>query len=208
MASLRSTWDAVKEHFFFFICGRFLRFLPSNAPIMLNYDGSSFLKVIDEQNTLHIPKYEGQNIACWCLRLWSLWTAFSCFCPFSWLPIWLLSEVVDPCFIHCHIFMQKLLFVALKQLQTTLWIVDALLFLIDCEQTRPHFEHNFLIDKSSCKKVNTLPSDIFNSSAISCNFNLRCAKTNLWSAFLCFPGQLPNLGDLSVQQHLFLYDHV
>ena len=37
---------------------------------------------------------------------------FTCCCPLSWLPIWLWSEVVDPCFIHCHIFMQKILFVA------------------------------------------------------------------------------------------------
>ena len=42
----------------------------------------------------------------------------------------------DPCFIHCHIFTQKLPFVALKQLQTKIWIVDALLFLIDCQQTQ------------------------------------------------------------------------
>ena len=62
--------------------------------------------------------------------------AFTCCCPLSWLPIWPWSEVVDPCFIHCHIFMQKLLLIALKQLQTTLRIVDALLFLIDCEQTQ------------------------------------------------------------------------
>ena len=50
-----------------------------------------------------------------------------------------------------------------------------------------HFEHSFRIDKCSCKTVNTLPSDIFNSSDISCNFNLRSAKTNLWS-FLVFSG--------------------
>ena len=65
-------------------------------------------------------KYGGQNIACWCLCLWSFWTAFTCCCPLSWLPIWLRSEVVDPCFIQYHIFTQNLLFVALKQLQTTL----------------------------------------------------------------------------------------
>ena len=35
-----------------------------------------------------------------------------------------------------------------------------------------HFEHSFLIDKCSCKIVNTLPSNIFNSSAITRNFNL------------------------------------
>ena len=94
--------------------------------------GPSFLKVIDEQNTLRIPKYGGQNLARWCFRLWSLWTAFTNSCPLSWMPIWLWSEVVDPFFIHCHLLTQKLL---LKQLQTTLWIVDALLFLIDWEQT-------------------------------------------------------------------------
>ena len=44
-----------------------------------------------------------------------------------------------------------------------------------------HLERSFLIDKCSCKMVNTLPSDIFNSSAISCNFNLRSAKMSLWS---------------------------
>ena len=45
-------------------------------------------------------------------------------------------------------------------------------------------EHSFLIDKCLCKIVNTLPSDIFNSSAISCNFNLQSAKTS-W-VFLVF----------------------
>ena len=39
-----------------------------------------------------------------------------------------------------------------------------------------HFKHSFLIDKCSCKMVNRLPSDIFNSSsATSCNFNLQLA---------------------------------
>ena len=97
-------------------------------------DGSSFLKVIDEQNTLRIPKYRRQNLACWCLHLWSLWMAFTCCCcPLNWLPIWLWIEVVDPGFVHCPIFMHKLLFVALKQLQTTLWIINTL-FLINYDQ--------------------------------------------------------------------------
>ena len=87
------------------------------------------------KNALHNPKYGDKNLACWCLCLWSLWMAFTCCCPLSWLPIWLWSEVMDPLFIHCHIFRQRLLFVVLKQLQTTLWMVDAL-FLIDCQQTR------------------------------------------------------------------------
>ena len=41
-----------------------------------------------------------------------------------------------------------------------------------------HFEHNFLILNAK------LPSDIFNSSAISHNFNLRSVKTSLWSFFV------------------------
>ena len=50
-----------------------------------------------------------------------------------------------------------------------------------------HFEHGFLIDKFLCKIVNTLPSDIFNSSAISCNFNFWSAIMSLWSFFDIFP---------------------
>ena len=56
-----------------------------------------------------------------------------------------------------------------------------------------HFEHRFLIDKYSCKMVNTLPSDIFNSSAISRNFNLRSAKTS-WCSFLLFSGTTAEFG--------------
>ena len=70
-----------------------------------------------------------------------------------------------------------------------------------------HFEHSFLIDKCSYKMMNTLPSDIFNSSAISCNFNLRSTKTSLCN-FWFFLGQLPNLGDLSILHHLCLYDPI
>ena len=69
-------------------------------------------------------------------RLWSLWTAFTNCCSFSWLPILLRSDVEDPFFIHRHIFTQKYFFDALKQLQRTHWIVDALLFLIDYVQTQ------------------------------------------------------------------------
>ena len=82
-----------------------------------------------------------------------------------------------------HIY-AKTLFLMLKQLQTMLWIVDALLFLI-VSKRGTHFEHFFLIDKCSCKMVNTLGSDIFNSYVISHNFNLRSAKMSLWS-FLVF----------------------
>ncbi len=48
-----------------------------------------------------------------------------------------------------------------------------------------HFQHNFLIDICSFKMFNTLPSDIFNFSAISSNFNLQLTKMSLWN-FLVF----------------------
>ena len=44
------------------------------------------------------------------------------------------------------------------------------------------FEYSFLIDNSSCKMVHTLPCNIFYSSAITSNFNLRSAQTSLWSS--------------------------
>ena len=56
-----------------------------------------------------------------------------------------------------------------------------------------HFEHSFLIDKCSYKMVNTLPSDIFNFFAVSCNLNLWLAKTSLWS-FLVFSGTTGEFG--------------
>ena len=64
-----------------------------------------------------------------------------------------------------------------------------------------HFQESFLIDECSCKMMSTLPSDTFNSSTISRNFNLRSAKNE-------FVEQLLNLGDLSVQHPLCLYDRI
>ena len=68
-------------------------------------------------------------------------------------------------------------------------------------------QHVVVFDRCSCKMVNTLPSDIFNSSAISTTSNYDQSK-RVCGVFWCFPGQLPNLGDLSIQHHLCLYDCV
>ena len=87
--------------------------------------------------------------------------------------------MIDPCFIHCHIVYEKIHFIALKQLQTSFWVVDALLFLIDCEKIVQMF-------KCSYKMMNTLPSDIFKVLTISRNFNLRSAKTIWWTFFFVF----------------------
>ena len=50
-----------------------------------------------------------------------------------------------------------------------------------------HFECSFLIDKCSCKMVNILSSDIFNSSAILCNFNLWSGKATFHKWHACAP---------------------
>ena len=70
-----------------------------------------------------------------------------------------------------------------------------------------HFEHSFLIDKCSCKMVNTLPSDIFNTSAISHNLILRSAKMSLWSFFGVFwdSWQIWATWAFNI---IYLYDHV
>ena len=171
-------------------------------------DGSSFLKVIDEQNTLSILKYRGQNLACWCLHLWSLWMAFTCCCLLSWLPNWLWSEVVDPGFISCHIFTQKLLFIALKQLQTMPLIINMFLFLIDCELTRhplwTQFSHWQIFMQNDEYTAFWYLQLLFYLTQLQ----FMIGQNKFVGFFWCFPGQLPNLGDFSVQHHLCLYDRV
>ena len=167
-----------KRTFCLFSCGCILT--PSSFILVYNICcwWSFFSQGNQWRKNLALPKIQSQNLARWGLRLLSLWTAFSCCCPLIWQQIWLQSEVVAPYFIYCHIFTPKLLFVALKQFQTRLWIVHALFFFINCEQTRDPLWTQFLIDEYSCKIGNTLPSEIFNSPAISCNFNLLSAETS------------------------------
>ena len=156
----------------------------------------------------HPKRNGGQNLAYWCLRLWSLWTAFTCCCLLSWQPILLRSELVDSCFIHCHMSTPKLLFVALKLLRTELCIGDALLFLIDYEQT----QHPLWTQISHWQMF--MQKGKF--TAFWC-LQLLCYLTKLQFTidlnefvefFCCFPEQLPNLDDLSVQHHLCLYNQV
>ena len=137
----RDLWHGVlsgwKSTFFFFICGCFWWFLPSNAPIMqynIRYCWFFFSQGNQWRKYLAHPKIRRTKH---CLLMFVSLVAFTCCCSsLIWQLISLQSKEVDPCFIHCPIFLQKLLFVVLKQLQTMHWIVDALLFLIDCEQMR------------------------------------------------------------------------
>ena len=156
---------------------------------------------------MRVPKYGCHNLASPLLSFWSLWTAFPSCCPLSWRSFCFRCIVVDPCFIHYHIPTQKILFTSIEQLQKALWILDALLFLVGCEQTRHPLRKQLTHPKDLCEIVNMLPSDIFKVSAILRNVNVRSPKTILWT-FVMFPGQLLILGDQSVQRHRYFYDRV
>ena len=115
--------------------------------------------------------------------------------------------MVDPCFTYCHILCSpKLLLVLLKQLQTTLWIVNVLLFLINCKPTQhplwTWFSHWQILMQ------NEESTAFFNSSAISCNFNFWLAKVSWWS-FQVFSRTTAKFGQpdhstsiVSLQPHL------
>ena len=97
----------------------------------------------------------------------------------------------------------KNFFVAFKQLQTMLWIINVLLLLINCEQICTYFEHSFFIAKwwIHCLMISSttlLPhiTSIYDQPKQVCG------------VFWCFLGPLPNLGDPSIQHHLCLNDRV
>ena len=64
-----------------------------------------------------------------------------------------------------------------------------------------YFQHSFLIDKCSCKMVNTL-------LCYPTQLQFTTGQNEFVEFFWCFPGQLPNFGELSVQHHLCLYNCV
>ena len=70
-----------------------------------------------------------------------------------------------------------------------------------------HFEYSFLIDKCSCKMVNTLLL-LSSTPLLSQASSIYNQPKRVCGVFWCFPGQLPNLDDLSIQHHLYLYDRV
>lgn len=80
------------------------------------------------------------------LLRWSLlpFLVFRSCCPFSWMPTWLRSEILDQGFIHCH----------------------TILFLVWCQQ-RPH---PILMPKSSWKILDTLLIVFFGRTKSFCGF--------------------------------------
>ena len=135
---------------------------------------------------MRIPKYERQNLTSWHLRFWSVWIVLTLFCPLSWLPIRLWSVVMDPCFIHCHIPLKRSFLLCWNSFKQPSELSTRCCFWSTVSKRGTYFEQSFLMLKHSCKMVNTLTFDIFNVSSILRNFNLRSAKTILWTCFYVF----------------------
>ena len=180
----------VKEHFFLHLW-LFSWFLPSNTPIMLyNICYWSFLKIIDEQNTLHIPK---------CLVMLASLVAFDSFdlllstqLTANLTPEWSGESMFHPLL---HIY-AKTPFSYIETVANNAlnhWHVV-------CEQMCTHFEHSFLIEKwwIYCLLISSTP-------LLSHSTSIYNRPKGVHGVF-CFPGQLLNLGNLSIQHHLSLYD--
>ena len=124
----------------------------------------------------------------WFLHLWSLWmTQLTADLP----PKWNGGSMFHPL---SHIY-AKTPFCCVETIAKHSESSTHSCFWSTVSKRSIHFEHSFLIDKFSCKMVNTLPSDIFNYTVISRNFNLRSAKTSLWS-FLVFSRTTGKFGRL------------
>ena len=144
------------------------------------------------RGTKPVVNFHLGNLTSWHLRFWSLWTVFTLCCPLSWLPIWHWNVVMDPCFIHCHILHEKIFFIALKELQTALWIIDALLFMIDYEQTRFPFRielSHVQISMQDGKYTTLLISSRCQPSRVTSIYD---RPKPFCGPFLCFLKQLPN----------------
>ena len=77
----------VEQHFFllhvrpFFLdfCAKSIQ----HCHLIVAVNGFTFLKIVDKQNTMGVPKYECHNLTSPLLSFWSLWTAFTSCCPLS-----------------------------------------------------------------------------------------------------------------------------
>ena len=124
----------------------------------------------------------------------------------SWLLIWILSEVVDPCFNHYHKFMQNI-FSYVETVSNMLWIVNASLTLIDCEQTvHPlwtHLSHWRIFMKNGEYTAFWYPRLLLSQAS-----SVYDRPKQVCAVFWCFPEPMPNLGDLSVRHHVCHYDNI
>ena len=115
--------------------------------------------------------------------------AFTSCCPLSWRSFCFRCVVVDPCSIHCHIPLQKILFPRLNSFKQSFESSTCCCFWSGVSKRGTHLENNLRISKDLCHIVNTLRSDICKVSAISQNFNLWSPKTILWT-FVMFSGTI------------------
>ena len=171
-------------------------FLPSNAPVMLyNICYWWFFFSKDNQWTKYLayPKIRKPKP---CLLMFASFVTLDGFYLLLFAQLtanltlgWSGGSILHPL---AHIFCKNsflLHWISCKQCSES----SSCCFWLTVGKRGTHFVHNFLIDKCSSKMVNTLPSDIFNISAISCNFNLQSAKTGLWG-FLQFSGITAEFG--------------
>ena len=98
-------------------------------------------------------------------------------------------------------------FLVLKQLQTTLWSIDTLLFLIDCEQTQQplwtQLSHWQMFMQNSKYTAFWYLQLLCYLTQLQFMINQNWVCGDFW----CFLGQQPNLCNQSVQ-HLCLYDGI
>ena len=74
----------------------------------------SFLKVVDEDYSMCIPKNTSHNFPSQLLRCRTLWCIFTRFNPLFWPFTWFQSIALDPCFIHRSKSTQKLFRIVIK----------------------------------------------------------------------------------------------
>ena len=115
------------------------------------------------------------------------------------------SEVVDPCFIYCHIFVQKLFFCFVETVANNVlnhWCV------VDFDQLWANAASTLNTAFSiknvhakwwiHCLLISSVP-------LISHASSIYDWPKRVCGVFWCFLGQLPNLDNLSIQHHLCWY---
>ena len=212
LPSLRSTCDTVdslgERALFSSFVAIFWQFLPSNTQILL-YNICYWWFFLSQGNRTKYfthPKIQRQKP--WLLMFVSLFTLDSFHLLLSTqlitnlTPEWSGGSRFHPL---SHIY-TKIPFCCVETIANNTLNHQHIVVFDRLSKYGTHFEHSFFIEKRSCKMVNTLPSDIFNYSTISCNFNLWSAKTSLWS-FLVFSRTNAKFGQTCIQHHLCLYNN-
>ena len=123
--------------------------------VVVAVDLLALQKKVDDQNSVHVPKYN--DLACWLLCLRTLWPAFPLSSWLSWRSFGLWWKVMNPCY-RVNSFKQR----------SESWIRCCFCSTVNKRGT--YLEYNSFILKFSCTTLNTVPFDIFRMSAISCNF--------------------------------------